>query len=286
MKIPKGMQALSLLMVLALAAAMFVPVASAHNMDAGRETTGTNIYEILGLQAPVITKGPQWQTYDQKPESINKLVSLSKLNIGKDQIIGYIEGGDEKALLYNVNEDDYIIILESDGLISIENAEVKDLGSKVITSPVRDGMPKTTTEYSLKEIDLPNTLSKEFGSKSVYATTITRTDEWIYLGVTSATLYTKGTFTYDYGSQILGISDSTYTSQGVGFVRCDFDHSTRITGITGYIESDVIWAWWAPSPPKHSVDAWISCNYYGSTDGDSNHSDWVAIAGMGCNSVP
>ena len=84
----------------------------------------------------------------------------------------------------------------------------------------------------------------------------------------------------------MGISDSSYTYQGIGFDRCDFDHSTRTVGITGYVEADVIWAYMQISPPKHSVDAWISCNYYGTTDGDSNYSDWVGIGGFGCMSLP
>lgn len=285
MKAKKGMQALSLLIVLALAGAVFVPMVSAQEVKDTNEISGSSIYEILGLQEPAITKGPQWQSYDQSSKEADELISLSNLKIENDKIVGYIEGENEKALLYETDENDYNLILENNGVISIEKAEVKDLGSKTVTSPVKGDLPETVTEYSLKEIDLSNTKSGEFGAKTVYSATITRTDSWIYLGLTSATLYTKGTFTYDYGNQILGISDSSYTYQGLNFARCDFDHSTRVTGITGYVEADVIWAYSAVSPPKHSVDAWISCNYYGTTDGDSNHSDWVAV-GVACAALP
>ncbi|WP_317135890.1 hypothetical protein [Methanochimaera problematica] len=271
---------------MALLGAVFVPVVSAEEIKTTNETTGISIYEILELKEPIITKGSQWQSYNQNSENAVKLISLSGLKIENDQIIGYIEGENEKALLYKTGEDNYYIILEDNGIISIDKAELKDLGSKIITSPVKGGLPETTTEYLLKEISLSNTKSKEFSSKSVYSATITRTDRWVYLGYTSATLYTKGTFTYDYGNQILGISDSSYTSQDVGFAKCSFDHSTRITGITGYVEADVIWSVYSVSPPKHSVDAWISCNYYGTTGGDSNHSDWVAVGGLGCLALP
>lgn len=150
---------------------------------------------------------------------------------------------------------------------------------------VEDQSANYSVNYELSRIYLSTLGSEEFSTRSIDQAHITRTDSWVYLYIRSATLYTEGTFTYDFGNTILSISDTTYTSQDIGFDRCDFGHSTRQNGYEGVIESNVIWAYITLSPPKHSVDASISCNKYGTTGGESRTSDWVTV-GYGCGPVP
>jgi hypothetical protein len=147
--------------------------------------------------------------------------------------------------------------------------------------------PVSSTSYELRKLSLSEIGSSEFGTKSVYETHILRTDSWVSALDPNkrADLYTEGIFTYDYGVQILAIEDYTFSQQDLGIDRCDFSHSTRITSSKGYVDSYVIWALMMAMPPKHSVDAWISCSTTGVTGGYSQVSEWVST-GFGCFGTP
>jgi len=251
-----------------------------------------SIYTMLGLEKPSREEGCQWQTYSEAKDQVDKLTrgSESKENIKK--IIGYLEGKSEKIVLY-YGTDGYIYgLLDSQGRVSKSKVNPLMLGSKTehfetscTACSVNDQSGNYSVSYELSRIELSALGSEEFSTRYLDGLRIIRTDKWVYLGVISATLYTDGTFEYDYGNRILSIEDNTYTSQGPWFDRCVFGHSTRENGYTGFVESNVIWAYNAFSPPKHSVDAWISCNIYGSTNGNSQTSDWVSV-GYGCGAAP
>lgn len=285
-----------ILLVLLLAAMAMVPVASAAERSAGLsgQSPDTDLFAYLGISKPAPSPDPDWQTYAASKAAVDELIAQSEKQNDVGTVIGYLKGEKEEIVLYKGVDGNYYALLRKDGNIVTHTVSRTILGSKEdqyldVYSPgiTLDENNKSvhTTRYELSSISLSGIGSSEFGTKTVYSTKITRTDSWIYLGINRASLYTVGTFTYDYGVQILSIDDDTYTYQGLGFDRCSFSHSTRITGITGYVDSSVIWAVYTSMPPKHSVDAWISCNIYGSTNGNSVTSDWVST-GFGCFGIP
>jgi hypothetical protein len=284
------------LLSLLLAVIAVVPVASAAERTAilPGQSPDTDIFAYLGVDKPAPSSGPDWQTYASSKADIDELMAGSGKQKDVSNVIGYLKGDREKVVLYKGVDGNYYALLQKDGKIVTKAVGATVLGSKEdqyldVYAPGitldKNNKSVHTTRYELSRISLSDTGSSEFAARSVYSTQITRTDSWIYLGINRASLYTVGTFTYDYGVQILSINDNTYTYQGLGFDRCDFSHSTRVTGITGYVDSSVIWAVYTAMPPKHSVDAWISCNIYGSTNGNSVTSDWVST-GFGCFGIP
>lgn len=300
-----GMRALSVLLAVMLvgvmmAMAMAMPIVPAASTEEQTRTnpllqnqeTEKNIYTMLGIEQPSRDEGPQWQRYNEARGRVDDLIRGSESRESIREIIGYLEGQRERVVLYYGMDGNIYGLLDSQGKVSKSRVDPVVIGSKTEyfedsckDCSVGNQSSNYSVSYELSRIDLSALGSEEFGARSIYDAQVTRTDSWIYLSITRATLYTKGTFTYDYGNRILGISDNTYTSQGINFDRCEFGHSVRETGYTGYVESNVIWAYLTLSPPKHSVDAWISCDIYGSTDGSSSTSDWVSI-GVGCQSVP
>jgi len=286
------------LLALLEAAMAIVPLVSAAEGTTGISFSGhapdNDIFTYLGVDKPVPSTGPTWQTYDSSKAEIDDLLTQSEKQTDVGNVIGYLKGNKEKIVLYKSIDGDIYALLHKDGKTITKPVRPIVLGSKEdqyldVFAPgiTLDENNKSihVTRYDLTRIPLSEIGSTEFGTLSVYSTQITRTDSWIYLGINRASLYTVGTFTYDYGNQILSIDDDTYTYQGLGFDRCDFSHSTRVTGITGYIDSYVVWAVYGPMPPKHSVTAWISCNIYGSTNGNSVTSDWVS-SGFSCFGAP
>jgi len=255
-----------------------------------------NIYAMLGVEQPSRDDGPQWQKYNEARAQVDELLIRSESKESVREIIGYLEGEKERVVLYYGTDGGIYGILDNQGRVSQSRVDPVVVGSKTEyfengckACSVGNQSDSYSINYELSKISLSDLESEEFDTRAIYEAQITRTDDWIWRGnpllPSKATLYTQGTFTYDYGNSILSISDNTHTSQDPGFDRCEFGHSTRENGYTGYIDSHVIWSVFALSPPKHSVDAWISCNKYGSTDGNSNTSDWVSV-GFACGSLP
>lgn len=293
-----------ILLALLLAAMAMVPVVSAGNQMPvlssdvktlqASQSPDTDMFAYLGIAKPALSAGPKWQTYASSKKEVDTL--LGKAGKQKDvrNVIGYLDGTNEQVVLYSGNDGNFYALLQKEGAITITKVSSTVIGSKVEQSVDvyssgitldQNNRSVHTTRYELSRISLAGIGSSEFSTATVYSNHITRTDSWIWLGISRASLYTDGTFTYDYGNRILAINDNSNTYQALGFDQCQFTHSTRITGITGYIDSSVIWSVYTAMPPKHSVNAWISCNIYGSTNGNSATSDWVAT-GFGCFGIP
>jgi hypothetical protein len=292
------------LLALVLAAMAIVPVVSAENqmpmppsdvktLQAG-PSPDNDMFAYLGIAKPVLSAGQKWQTYASSKKEVDQILSKSGKQNDVRSIIGYLRGTNEKVVLYSGNDGNIYAILQKKDVISVKKVIPAVIGSKEDQSVdvYSQGIPLDqnnrsvhTTHYDMSRISLADIGSSEFSTAAVYSNHITRTDSWIWLGISRASLYTDGTFTYDYGNQILGISDNSNTYQALGFDQCQFIHSTRVTGVTGYVDSSVIWSVYTAMPPKHSVNAWISSDIYGSTNGNSVTSDWVA-SGFSCFGVP
>jgi len=292
------------MLALLLAAMAIVPVVSAGNqmpvlssdvksLQAG-QSPGNDMFAYLGIAKPALSTGPRWQTYASSKAEVDTLLNKAGKQNDVRNVIGYLGGTNERVVLFAGNDGNFYALLQKTGVITITKVSSAVIGSKVdqsvdVYSPGitldQNNRSIHTTRYELSRISLADIGSSEFSAAAVYSTHITRTDSWVYLGISRASLYTDGTFTYDYGNQILAINDNSNTYQALGFDQCQFTHATRVTGITGYIDSSVIWSVYTAMPPKHSVQAWISCNYYGSTNGNSVTSDWVAT-GFGCFGIP
>jgi len=301
MKMKTGIRAISVLLAVLLVSVVMVsamiPMSSAEEQNKTilplqNQDSEKSIYTMLGVEQPSREEGYQWQTYSEAKDRVDKLISGSESKENIKTVIGYLEGKREKIVLYYGTDGIIYGLLNNQGKISRSKVNPSTIGSKTEHFETNckacsvDGQSANySVNYELSRIYLSTLGSEEFSSRSVEQAQVKRTDSWVYLGDNCATLYTKGTFTYDVGNTILSISDSTYTYQGVGFDRCEFEHSTRQTSYEGFVESNVIWSCLTLSPPKHSVDAWISCNKYGTTGGNSETSDWVSI-GVGCAALP
>ena len=294
------MRALSVLLALLLVSVVMVsamiPMTSGEEqtntvLPLQDQDTGKSIYTMLGVEQPSREEGYQWQTYSEAKDQVDTLISNSESKENIKTVIGYLEGNREKIVLYCGIDENIYGILDNKGKISRSKVNPSTIGSKTEhfetsckACLVDDQSANYSVNYELNRIYLSTLGSEEFSSRSIEQVQVKRTDSWVYLGVNSANLYTQGTFTYDDGNTILSISDTSYTSQGFGFDRCEFDHSTRQTSYEGFVEANAIWACFTLSPPKHSVDAQISCTNTGDVSGSSQTSDWVAV-GFGCGSL-
>ncbi len=293
-----------ILLALLLAAMAMVPLVSAGNQIPelpsdvktlqASQSPDKDMFADLGIAKPAATPGVKWLTYASSKNEVDILLGKSGKQMDVRNVIGYLRGTNEKVVLYSGNDGNFYTLLQKGETISVTMVTPTSIGSKVDKSadvysreiPLdQNNRSVHTTHYELSRISLADIGSSEFSTAAVYSTHIIRTDSWVYLGISRASLYTDGTFIYDYGNQILAINDNSNTYQALGFDQCQFTHSTRITGITGYVESSVIWSVYTAMPPKHSVNAWISCNIFGSTNGNSVTSDWVAT-GFGCFGIP
>ena len=293
-----------ILLALLLTAMAMVPMVSAGNqislppsdvktLQAG-PSPDSDMFAYLGIAKPVLSAGQKWQTYTSSKKEVDILLSKSGKQKDVRNVIGYLGGTTEKVVLYSGNDGIFYAILQKKDAIIVKKVNPTLIGSKEGQSVdvYSQGIPLDqnnksvhTTHYELSRISLADIGSSEFSTAAVYSAHITRTDSWVWLGISRASLYTDGTFTYDYGNQILGISDNSNTYHALGFDQCQFTHSARVTGVTGYVDSSVIWSVYTAMPPKHSVNAWISCDIYGSTNGNSVTSDWVA-SGFSCFGTP
>ncbi|MDD1690525.1 MAG: hypothetical protein LUQ66_07680 [Methanoregula sp.] len=292
------------LLALMLAAMAMVPMASACDGSDGCEsntssqtyqTPDVDLFAELGVEKPMPAAGPAWQTYDSSKNAVDNIISKSGEQNDVGRVIGYLKGKSEQAVLFKGLDGNHYVLLEKDGKIVTKPVKATELGStekkdiKVASSGDAFNAIDTitpTTRYDLRKISLSETGSSEFGMKTIYETHILRTDSWVsaFDPNKRADLITEGTFLYD-GSQILDIGDNTNAIQDFGIDRCEFTHSTRTTSLRGYIDSHVIWALLLFNPPKHSVDAWISCSVTGVPGGGRAISEWVS-SGFGCFGTP
>jgi len=292
------------LLALLLVAMVIVPMVSAAEIPAVTQsdikpliygqTPDKDMFAYLGIEKPAASVGPKWQTYDSSKKEVDILLDSSGKQNDVRKVIGYLKGNSENLVLYRGLDGNYYALLQKDGAIVAKTASVTVLGSKMEqavdmtlpgVAPDATNKSSITTTYTVRKIALSDIGSSEFKSNVVYSTEIRRDDAWVSIGGKRADLFTDGVFTYDYANQILGLADNSNTYQGFGIDQCSFTHSPRVTGITGYIDSSVIWALDLAMPPKHSVNAWISCNVYGTTGGNSAISNWVST-GFGCFGVP
>ncbi|MCK9631031.1 MAG: hypothetical protein M0R30_05255 [Methanoregula sp.] len=293
-----------ILLALMLAAMAMVPMVSACEGSAGCEsnkssqsyqTPEVDLFAELGVEKPMPSAGPAWQTYDSSKNAVDDIISKSGKQNDVGRVIGYLKGKSERVVLYKGLDGNHYVLLEKDEKVvtksvkatvlgSIEKKDIEVASSDNALNAIDKSTP--TTSYELRKISLSEIGSSEFGTKTIYETHILRTDSWVsaFDPNKRADLFTEGTFTYD-GSQILDIVDNTNSNQDFGIDRCEFTHSTRTTSLKGYIESHVIWALLLFNPPKHSVDAWISCSVTGVPGGGRAVSEWVS-SGFGCFGTP
>ncbi|AGB03360.1 hypothetical protein [Methanoregula formicica] len=287
------------LLALLLAGMAVIPMVSACDGSAGCESNRSSqsyqtpefdLFAELGVEKPMPSDGPTWQTYESSKQVVDGIISKSGKQNDVKRVIGYLKGNAENIVLYKGPDGNHYVLLEKDGTIVTKSVKVTVLGSiekkdiNVVSSDnAVNAIDKITptTRYELRKIS-----SSEFDMKTIYETQIRRTDSWVsaFDPNKRADLFTEGTFTYD-GSQILDIEDITNSIQDFGIDRCEFTHSPRTTSLRGYIDSHVIWALLLFNPPKHSVDAWISCSVTGVPGGGSQVSEWVS-SGFGCFGTP
>jgi len=293
-----------ILLTLLLAAMAMVPMVSACEGSAGCEsnkssqsyqTPEVDLFVELGVEKPMASEGPNWQTYDSSKQVVDGIISKSGKQNDVKSVIGYLKGNSERVVLYKGLDGNHYVLLEKDGTVVTKSVKATVLGSiekkdsEVVSSDnALNAIDKltSTTSYELRKVSLSEIGSSEFGIRTIYETHILRTDSWVsaFDPNKRADLFTEGTFTYD-GSQILDIEDNTNSIQDFGIDRCEFTHSSRTTSLRGYIDSHVIWALLLFNPPKHSVDAWISCSVSGVAGGGYQVSEWVS-SGFGCFGTP